>query len=204
MSEAERILRQCEVSPEKPVVHQTDALHLAWLRLLATKGQGLPLAERIIASAEAGRRNGTLLQALISGALDQSQDIYTGQTWMARALELAESEGYLRIFIDEGAPMAALLERMPASAYITRLLALFPTHQDSTQPPPESELFEPLSEREAEVLDLLADGLTYAEAAERLVVSLNTVRYHVKSIYGKLGVEKRVQAIEKARRVGLL
>jgi LuxR family transcriptional regulator, maltose regulon positive regulatory protein len=204
LSEAERILRQSEVSPEQPVVHQTDALHLAWLRLLSVKGQGLPLAERIIASAEAGGRNGTLLQALISGALDQSQDAYIRQAWLARALELAETEGYLRIFIDEGAPMAALLEHMPASAYITRLLALFPTHQDSAHSPTGEGLIEPLSEREVEVLALLAEGLTYGEAAERLVVSLNTVRYHVKSVYGKLGVEKRVQAIETARRLGLL
>ena len=65
-------------------------------------------------------------------------------------------------------------------------------------------LIEPLSQRELEVLQLLAEGLTYAEIAERLVVSLNTVRFHVKEIYGKLGVNRQAQAVARARELGLL
>ncbi|RRR72658.1 MAG: LuxR family transcriptional regulator [Candidatus Viridilinea halotolerans] len=65
-------------------------------------------------------------------------------------------------------------------------------------------LIEPLTEREHDVLRLLATGLTYAQIAEQLLVSINTVRYHVKGVYGKLGVEKQVQAIERGRALGLL
>ena len=63
---------------------------------------------------------------------------------------------------------------------------------------------EPLTERELEVLRLIAQGLTYEEVAQRLIVSLNTVRYHVKGVYGKLGVDKRMAAIEQAKTHGLL
>ena len=65
-------------------------------------------------------------------------------------------------------------------------------------------LVEPLTEREVEVLRLMAQGLTYEEVAQQLIVSLNTVRYHVKGLYGKLGVDKRLAAIEQARALGLL
>jgi LuxR family transcriptional regulator, maltose regulon positive regulatory protein len=204
-TEAERVLGQSGTTPDQPVAHQTDPLHLAWLRLLASRGEGVSLAERIIASAKTGQRYGTLLQALISGAVAQAQNVTASQTWLARALELAETEGYLRIFMDEGAPMVELLRRQPPSPYSTSLLALVPALEaDSLNAPTADGLVEPLTERELEVLGLLAEGLTYAQAAQRLVVSVNTVRYHVKGIYGKLGVEKQVQAIETARRLGIL
>ncbi len=66
------------------------------------------------------------------------------------------------------------------------------------------ELIEPLTERELEILRLFADGLKYAEIAEQLVVSVNTVRYHVKGIYGKLSVDKQSKAVERARALGLI
>ena len=78
-----------------------------------------------------------------------------------------------------------------------------PRHSPAPQPG-QSALVEPLSERELEVLRLMAQGLTYQEAAEQLIVSLNTVRFHVKSIYGKLGVDNRTAALEKARSLDLL
>ncbi len=76
-----------------------------------------------------------------------------------------------------------------------------PQNRAPATPPP---LVETLSEREIEVLRLLAEGLTYQEAAERLIVSLNTVRFHVKSIYGKLGVDNRTAALEQARHHGYI
>jgi LuxR family maltose regulon positive regulatory protein len=72
------------------------------------------------------------------------------------------------------------------------------------QAPQSQVLVEPLTEREIEVLQLLAQGLTYQEVAARLIVSVNTVRFHVKSIYGKLGVDNRTAALETARRLSVL
>ena len=66
------------------------------------------------------------------------------------------------------------------------------------------DLVEPLTDREQEVLNLLAEGLTYQEMADRLIVSINTVRYHVKSLYGKLGVDNRTAALDQARTLGYL
>ncbi|HRE28676.1 MAG TPA: LuxR C-terminal-related transcriptional regulator, partial [Anaerolineales bacterium] len=84
--------------------------------------------------------------------------------------------------------------------YVRRILAAFgPTERPATV-----DLIEPLTERETQVLHLLAQGLSYATIAERLVVSVNTVRYHVKGLYGKLAVEKQGQAVQRARDLGLL
>jgi LuxR family maltose regulon positive regulatory protein len=139
-------------------------------------------------------------------------------TTLGRALALAEPEGYVRIFVDEGAPMAALLaqnaERRaqsdPLFNYIEHLLHAFPEPQRQAQiirrSPLEGSnaLVEPLSERELEVLRLLAAGLESPEIARELIIGVSTARSHIKNIYGKLGVHGRVQAIERARALGLV
>jgi LuxR family maltose regulon positive regulatory protein len=96
-----------------------------------------------------------------------------------------------------------------APEYARRLLAAFPTTESEQTVPskpqaPESGLIEPLSEREQEVLQLIADGLTNPEIASRLFLSLNTVKTHTRSVYGKLGVHSRVQAVARARALGIL
>jgi LuxR family maltose regulon positive regulatory protein len=132
---------------------------------------------------------------------------------LGEALELAEPGGFVRIFVDEGPPMARLLiearSRGIAPAYIRRLLAAFPDaepeHIGSTQThAPESEWVEALSERELEVLQLIAEGLTNQEIATRLYLSLNTVKVHTRNIYGKLGVNNRTQAVARGRALGIL
>ena len=129
------------------------------------------------------------------------------------ALALAEPGGFIRIFVDEGPPMARLLyeaqTRGIAPDYIRRLLTAFPDAEPektdlSKSQAPESEMIELLSGRELEVLSLMAQGLKYNQIAEQLIVSLNTIRSHTKNIYGKLGVKNRTQAIEKARDLNLL
>ena len=159
-----------------------------------------------------------VLQALI---LQAQGDTATALAALARALALAEPEGYVRVFVDEGEPMAALLaqaarHRASVAAYATRLLAAFPKTMDdergtmkelsvvqssafSLQP-----LVEPLSERELEVLRLLAEGHDNAAIARALVVAVSTVKSHVNHIFGKLGVGNRLEAVLRARQLNLV
>jgi len=128
------------------------------------------------------------------------------------ALDLAESGGFIRTFVDEGPPMACLLyealSRDIAPDYVQRLLKAFPVDEpekvDSAPHGTDSELIEPLSEREIEVLQLIAEGLTNQEISSRLYLSLNTVKAHTRNIYGKLGVNNRTQAGARARALGIL
>ena len=128
-------------------------------------------------------------------------------------MTLAEPEGYVRIFVDEGPSMARLLYEALSSGispdYVQQLLAAFPEVEPEQLEPskssaPESELVEPLSEREIEVLQLIAEGLTNPEIATKLYLSLNTVKVHTRNIYGKLGVKNRTHAGARARALGIL
>jgi LuxR family maltose regulon positive regulatory protein len=123
---------------------------------------------------------------------------------LERALRLAESEGYVRVFVGEGAAMATLLEtlsRQQASwSYPRRLLETLGV--GSTVPRPQR-LVDPLSARELDVLRLLASDLDGPAIARELVVSLNTVRTHTKNIYAKLGVNSRRAAVTRARELDL-
>lgn len=124
---------------------------------------------------------------------------------LAEVLPLAQRQGYARIFLDEGPPMAKLLysalTRGLAPDYINALLAAFP---QPTTPRRHPELIEPLSARETEVLTLIAQGLSNQEIAQQLYISLRTVKWHCSNIYGKLCVKNRTQAVAKARTLGIL
>jgi LuxR family maltose regulon positive regulatory protein len=175
----------------------------------------LNLLEKLLGMAESngwGRRMIEIL-ALQALALELKRGIAQAMRTLERALALAEPEGYIRIFVDEGPPMARLLHeavsRGIAPDYARRLLAAFPDTQPKQPAPsktqvPTSELVEPLSERELEVLQLIATGLTNPEIAVRLFLSLNTVKVHTRNIYGKLGAHNRTQAVAQARALGIL
>jgi LuxR family maltose regulon positive regulatory protein len=153
----------------------------------------------------------SVLQALAFQAQSQDDQALVA---LKRALVLAEPEGYVRTFVDEGSQMGQLLRRALVHGitadYAGKLLAALDEATTRTATPlvvsegRRPSLVEPLSPRETEVLRLLMTPLSHAEMAEDLVVSVNTVRSHVKSIYGKLDVHSRMEAVERARELGLL
>ncbi|HEX6555912.1 MAG TPA: LuxR C-terminal-related transcriptional regulator [Ktedonobacteraceae bacterium] len=129
------------------------------------------------------------------------------------ALALAEPGGFIRLFVDEGLPMAHLLSQAEVSGmmpdYTGKLLAVFKAEEQkredtSSLPPPAQPLIEPLSHRELEVLHLMAQGLSNQEMSERLFLALDTVKGHNRKIFGKLQVQRRTEAIARARELGLL
>jgi LuxR family maltose regulon positive regulatory protein len=159
------------------------------------------------------------LQALAYEALGDSA---RAMEKLEQALSLAEPEGYIRIFVDEGAPMAALLHQAAARGltpnYITKLLAAFPAGEQVSGgaevqiasdtpllPRPSAPLLvEPLTSRELEVLQLMAAGQSNREIARTLVVSVGTVKKHLSNIFGKLNATSRTQAVARARELQLL
>lgn len=153
-----------------------------------------------------------VLQAV---ALDAQGDRDAAVRTLDDALALAEAGGFIRIFVDEGPPMAQLLfaaaARGSAPEYVGRLRAAFATGQRATEPPaprlpasPAHPLAEPLSERELEVLRLVAEGLSNREIGERLFLALNTVKGYNRVIFEKLQVARRTEAVARARELGLL
>jgi LuxR family maltose regulon positive regulatory protein len=124
------------------------------------------------------------------------------------AMMLAEPNGFMRVFVDEGPAMARLLSQANAQGikpnYASKLLAAFEAEKQPLDLLPSQELVDPLSKRELEILALIATGLKNKEIAEQLYISLNTVLYHIKNIYNKLGVKKRTLAIIRARELNLL
>jgi len=173
------------------------------------------LLERLLRAAEEGGRTGSVIEILALQALahEAQGDIPAALAPLERALVLGEPEGYVRIFVDEGQPMARLLyEALSlgiAPDYARRLLAAFPVAEPEQAAPLgtqalKSDLIEPLSERELEVLQLIAGGLPNREIAARLYISLNTVKGHTRNIYGKLSVHSRTGAVARARALGIL
>jgi LuxR family maltose regulon positive regulatory protein len=128
-------------------------------------------------------------------------------TTLTRALLLGKPEGYVRVFLDEGAPMAKLLRhagsRGISPKYVAELLSQFDS-EIGAAPAAQQPLIEPLTERELEVLRLLADGLSNQDIANKLVVALGTVKTHTASLYRKLAVTSRTQAVARARDLGLI
>ena len=185
-----------------------------WARVLNAQvkpGAAILLIDSLLQVAEAAGQTGNVIEllALKALALQAQGQPAQAMTTLERALTLAEPEGYLRIFVDEGEPMKRLLQKVRAEDgrtrdYVDKLLSAFGErvfHPSSLGPQP---LVEPLSEREIEVLRLIADGFSNAEIAERLVIAQGTVKRHINNIYGKLGVQSRTQAVAKAREIGLL
>jgi LuxR family maltose regulon positive regulatory protein len=193
--------------------------HITLARLLVAEGirdrsderiaSASGLLERLLEAAEAGGRAGSAIDILVVQALANHArgDQAGALAWVDRAVALAEPEGYVRTFIDEGPPMMALLKLAAkdrnASSYVRQLLAAS-TVAGSVETAVAQPLIEPLSERELEVLRLLESDLDGPDIARELTVSLPTVRTHTRNIYSKLGVTNRRAAVRRAAELGLL
>jgi len=208
-----------------PYALEQDYLLLARIRRTQGKLQGIgEMLAQLLQNAESDKRVGNLIEILIQQALLQHALGMRAKTiqLIERALKLAEPEGYVRSFLDEGKPMRLLLLEYQASikekiqegvgsellriiAYIDKLLAAFSQAKtiEKTNSNNES-LLDLLSERELEVLRLIAGGHSNQEIADKLVVTVSTVKTHINRLYSKLGTQRRTQAIIIARAQGLL
>jgi len=179
--------------------------------------EAMVLLERLLQAAEEGGRMGSVIEILVLQALahEAQGDSPSALVPLERALTLAEPEGYVRIFVDEGRPMARLLSEAVARGimpdYTARRLAAFEVEEQKSEaesdlPPVSSahSLIEPLSQRELEVLRLIAIGLSNRQISERLFLALITVKGHNRNIFRKLQVRRRTEAVARARELGLL
>jgi LuxR family transcriptional regulator, maltose regulon positive regulatory protein len=189
--------------------------YLVWARTLTAQGrveEAIRLLDRLIASAEGARRLGytiemLALQALAAWAAGNEDQALAS---LARALLRAEPEGYVRTFVDEGRPMAALLHEAAARGitpdYTRQLLAAFAAGDAPTASrlPQTVALIEPLSERELEVLRLVASGASNQDIAAQLSIALTTAKKHISNILHKLGAGNRTEVVARGRDLGLL
>jgi LuxR family maltose regulon positive regulatory protein len=221
------------VENELSYLHELD--HITLARVLLARFQSdradgsisgvVGLLERLLKAAEERGGKGSVIEILVLQAIayHAQGDLPAAFLPLQRALGLAEAEGYVRIFLDEGSRMMQLLreasarEIMPRQGlpdYTDKLLAAFEAEQRKSEDNPDlptaklliepAPLIEALSQRELEILKLIADGLSNREIGERLFLALDTVKGHNRKIFDKLQVQSRTEAIARARELGLL
>ncbi len=198
--------------------HLQELEHNALARLYLAQDRpedALAVLQPLLPAAEKLGRLGSVTEFLTLQALAfQAQgDLERALAALGRALSLAEPEGYVRLFVDEGEPMARLLRyavsRGIAAGYASKLLDCFDIPSTKgiehlAYRPPAQPLVEPLSERELEILRLLDTDLSSTDMADELIISVNTVRTHIRNVYSKLGVHSRYEAIARAKELNLL
>ena len=210
--------REQDLSVEDDLSYLREFEHITLARVLLAQhiaerearflDEATRLLERLLKAAEAGARTGSLIEVLALQALaNQGRgDIPAALASLQSALTLAEPEGYVRIFVDGGQPMASLLRAAAkqgiARNYVHRLQAAINKTEGTA--PVKQDLIEPLSERELDVLRLLGTDLDGPDIARELVVSVNTMRTHTKNIYAKLGVSNRRAAVRRAQELDLM
>ncbi|HET9905049.1 MAG TPA: LuxR C-terminal-related transcriptional regulator [Anaerolineales bacterium] len=180
--------------------------------------EAISLLSRLEQIARSAQRMGRVIEILLLEALAMQEkgDLENAVLALTKCLTLAEPEGYRRAFLDEGQPVQLLLAQWlahtsasPLRDYAVRLLAQFDAEPRAIQmaqekTSPAGGPVEPLSQREREVLHLIALGKSNQEIARQLIVSTGTVKAHTASIYRKLDVANRTQAAARARQLGIL
>jgi LuxR family transcriptional regulator, maltose regulon positive regulatory protein len=227
--EAARWTEERGLTAEDEVSYAQEREYLVLARVLLARfdpGRALRLLERLDDLAQSQDRTASLIEirALQSLATRASGDHRGALTALAEALALARPEGYIRVFVDEGLPMAALLRsligarqrgRVAAGSaaerdHLRRLIRAFGSAASGRPGEPEgaasmaTRLIEPLTRRELEVLGLIAAGRPNQEIADQLVVTLDTVKKHTSHIFNKLGAANRTQAVAQARELRLI
>ncbi|MGV6858910.1 MAG: LuxR C-terminal-related transcriptional regulator [bacterium] len=227
IDKAQRWAEKSGLSPEDETGYLFEFQHLTLARLLIAQYRDQPdehevqpildLLTRLAGSAETGKRQRSMAQAHMLRALlhDAMGEAQAARNALQQALDIAEPENYVRLFADEGEPMLTLLrrerKRLNSSALVDQIL-YGSLHSEETTTTTEdasvsdrllNSLPESLSEREQQVLRLLASELTGPQIAEHLFVSLNTLRTHTKNIYSKLGVNNRRAAVRRANELGV-
>jgi len=201
--------REIEVDNEIPYLHEPDYLIL--LRLCLARADyetALPLSQRLLQKAEAAGRIGRVIEILVLQALlfQGKKNMEQALATLKRALSLAQPEGYVRTFLDEGEPMSKLLHLAKArrieTEYAIKLLSATGEAIERPQSPIQF-LVKPLSMREVEVLKLIEAGCSNQEIATKLVISIATVKRHISNIYAKLDAQNRTQAVSISRELGL-
>jgi len=217
--------RQLDPADQLSYMEEVDFLALAQLRTAQGRpAEALRLLTRLRGLAEAQGRAASLVEIYALGALAYraAGDPAAAQAQLARALALAQPEGYVRSFVDLGKPMQLLLidcraqpdgQNETLGAYTDRLLNAFPNHEQTEQTSrvvrsalstQHSALSEQPTPRELEVLGWINDGLSNEQIAAKLVVGLSTVKKHINNLYAKLEVTSRTQALKRARALGLV
>ncbi len=224
LSEAQKWVREHELSihDEPSYLHEFEHITLAQVLIAEYQSNreersildALGLLERLLKAAEDGKRMGSVLEILMTTVLAQRAHGDTSQAFatLERTLTLAYPEGYVRIFVNEGEPMRSLLlefrsfiEKQSRGdhalfGYVDKLLSAFVQPKDARP----SKLIEPLSPRELEVLQLIAQGLSNDEIGKRLFLALDTVKGHNRKIFDKLQVQRRTEAVARARELDLI
>lgn len=200
---------QARAAPVPALMQEAEEVACARVLLsLGRHAKARALLGTLEATSARTGRTGRLVETLALTALARrlAGDLVGAVEDIERALALAEPEGRVRVFADEGVPMAALLAqaRRASPAQVACILAAMRGSEGPGRPRAGTTLAEPLSTREQEVLDLLARGLTNQEIAGRLVITVSTVKSHTASIYGKLAVKSRREAVARARGLGIL
>ncbi len=211
---AARLARERGMSLEGAADWRRVPEYSAFVRVLLAQGEhsaALTLLEQLLRSVESKELSGHAIELLALQALAFCLGGDRPKAFVAlkRSLALAEPEGYVRVFLDEGAPMARLLRDAGsqgiAPKYLTRLLAEFDAmHGPGSIPPGHQPMAEALSERELEILRLVAAGKSNQQVADALILATGTVKKHLNNIFGKLGVQSRTQCVAKARELNLL
>jgi LuxR family transcriptional regulator, maltose regulon positive regulatory protein len=226
-------IQEAKLSVNDELSYSHEFEHVAFARVLLALGQydaALPFLHRLLLAAEAGGRMRKVIEVLLLQAIGYThvqKGTSRAMTALSQALSLAQPEGYVRIFADEGPPMLSLLSAFrtfPAQQshvsqhdvqqYVEKLLTILGEDQSPARnglsPAPKSlstrdQLpVELLSEREIEIMQFIAAGMSNLEIAQQMVITVGTVKWHLANIYGKLNVHSRTQALARTSDLGLL